>query len=326
MIYDFAIEPEAVVNLTRDQKDYSAIIRAFGLGEPRVMAEYPNLQKWKQLVKRLISPESNLDDMHKKRAGELMSALATTVARRNSPYDDSLCWLENAEQEHSIRNFYLILATQNPRNHEAILLGSDCLGCVACASRCKNHPVICTNCRWDMLRGVILNRTVVAFGQTIGYMLSICSEARFVDPYFAPAELRYQSSFREYFRHFFKCVLPIGVKIYTSNKIDRNLLKDQCEKHIAPLIPQGSIVYVIQRQNGHNRYILTDLGGVSFGHGLDTGKDNQTDDVMLLVREQYEQYWHEYELAEHEDMIITEGTKNCQAASETNPASTDEPA
>lgn len=32
----------------------------------------------------------------------------------------------------------------------------------------------------------------------------------------------------------------------------------------------------------HNRYILTDVGGVQFGVGLDEGDPGMTDDVVLL--------------------------------------------
>jgi hypothetical protein len=52
-----------------------------------------------------------------------------------------------------------------------------------------------------------------------------------------------------------------------------------------------------QRDGGeklHNRYILTDLGGVSFGVGLDEGKAGETDDLLLLPRTQYERRWSQY--------------------------------
>jgi hypothetical protein len=57
------------------------------------------------------------------------------------------------------------------------------------------------------------------------------------------------------------------------------------------------IVRLEQRPQGeqlHNRYILTDVGGVLFGAGLDEGDDGITDDVHLLDRAQYEQRWQQY--------------------------------
>jgi hypothetical protein len=52
-----------------------------------------------------------------------------------------------------------------------------------------------------------------------------------------------------------------------------------------------------QRAGGerlHNRYILTDLGGIAFGVGLDDGGDGETDDLSLMDRAQYELRWSQY--------------------------------
>lgn len=51
-----------------------------------------------------------------------------------------------------------------------------------------------------------------------------------------------------------------------------------------------------ERQHGeklHNRYILTELGGVGFPAGLDE-KPRATDDPWLLTREQHEVRWSQY--------------------------------
>jgi hypothetical protein len=46
----------------------------------------------------------------------------------------------------------------------------------------------------------------------------------------------------------------------------------------------------------HNRFILTDIGGVSFGVGLDDsdGADGQTDDIQLLNEETYNLRFAQY--------------------------------
>jgi hypothetical protein len=44
----------------------------------------------------------------------------------------------------------------------------------------------------------------------------------------------------------------------------------------------------------HNRYLLTNLGGVSVGIGLDEGPGTQFDDLNVLTREQYEKRWKQY--------------------------------
>jgi hypothetical protein len=81
------------------------------------------------------------------------------------------------------------------------------------------------------------------------------------------------------------------------------------------IIPRGITVLLKRwRQNErgrgqllHNRYILTDIGGVSFGAGLDANLRNSdrdaddislneldTDEVTLLDRETYDLRWDQY--------------------------------
>lgn len=44
----------------------------------------------------------------------------------------------------------------------------------------------------------------------------------------------------------------------------------------------------------HNRYVLTERGGISLGIGLDTGPAGQTDDANLLEPDQYIRRWNDY--------------------------------
>ena len=53
----------------------------------------------------------------------------------------------------------------------------------------------------------------------------------------------------------------------------------------------------------HNRYVLTDVGGVSLGVGLDEGKEGETDDISLLTREQFLKRWAQY--------VDNDGTFDC---------------
>jgi hypothetical protein len=65
----------------------------------------------------------------------------------------------------------------------------------------------------------------------------------------------------------------------------------------------------------HNRYILTDLGGVAFGVGLDEGDDGETDDLTLMDRALYELRWSQYDgdpppgFEQEETPVEVEGTR-----------------
>jgi len=114
-----------------------------------------------------------------------------------------------------------------------------------------------------------------------------------------------QSLSRTSFRHISLSTPTNFVEIYQasteaiSKKIEIHMashpatvdfLRDSFQK----IIPEGLQVTLYQWQEKsdgqklHNRYILTDLGGVSFHHGLDTGRDGETDDISRLASKQYE--------------------------------------
>ena len=48
-------------------------------------------------------------------------------------------------------------------------------------------------------------------------------------------------------------------------------------------------------------YFRTDLGGVTFGIGLDAGEDSQTEDINLMSAEQYRLRWEQF--AGHGDRL-----------------------
>ena len=60
-----------------------------------------------------------------------------------------------------------------------------------------------------------------------------------------------------------------------------------------PIIPKGLLVTFRQLKEKpggdklHNRYLLSDIGGIDFGAGLDDGKEGWTDDIRILGKERY---------------------------------------
>ena len=70
---------------------------------------------------------------------------------------------------------------------------------------------------------------------------------------------------------------------------------------MARRLPPGMILkFKRWSENGgekfHNRYLLTDHGGVTFGIGLDENEGNadQTEDINLMDRNQYLLRWAQY--------------------------------
>lgn len=94
--------------------------------------------------------------------------------------------------------------------------------------------------------------------------------------------------------------MRIEVHCSTDSGATSEFFRDECRRQIPRCLPAGvrlSLIRLLERAGSeklHNRYILTDLGGVTFGVGLDEGDTGDTDDIQLLEPGAYEQRWREY--------------------------------
>ncbi|OGR05371.1 MAG: hypothetical protein A2511_05215, partial [Deltaproteobacteria bacterium RIFOXYD12_FULL_50_9] len=227
--------------------------------------------------------------MDRKRLEELLSRLKETMVKRKDCCwdDEKKSWIENALQEHSRHPFHAIITRNNPETRPEILAESKLTG------NGSN--------KWDIPHGRIVPRKAPEMTAAIEMMLSRCRWIKFIDPHISPSRPDYKTSLQA-FLTILANERPVGppaaVEIHTGlHGATGNFLKKAFEL----LIPAGLTVTLVQWQERpggqrlHNRYILSDLGGVSFHHGLDTGADGETDDITRLDREQYELHCKQYD-------------------------------
>ena len=87
-------------------------------------------------------------------------------------------------------------------------------------------------------------------------------------------------------------VVPKLVRIHRLARSNLDYFEREAAKMASRLPPSITVEFPRweQRAGGdrlHNRYVLTDHGGVSLGVGLDAGAAGETDDLLLLPQEQY---------------------------------------
>lgn len=292
MIYAFAIEPEQVAEWAKDRRDYKDALRQFALGEPRVLAEYPRLKVWRREVLRTCSKER----LDMARAEELVKKLGERLGRRDcDSWKGERPWLDNAEDEHARCPFHLILATENPRGNSDVVRGGALWDC--------DDP------RWTLERGQPVGRSADSFVAHLAPLLSTCGEVIFVDPYFSPDTSRYRNTLKAFLRAIVETrngPLPGRVEIHTSLETGATAghFAEKCRSRLPNTVPRDMKVTIKrwkelpEGQSLHNRYILTDLGGISFGHGLDEGSAGDTDDAGILPPRIYEKRWRQYGLAD----------------------------
>ncbi len=277
MIHEYALEPE-LVSTWGTLSNYRLYYSAFGLGQGRVVSRYP--ENWAEIVKNL---SLNRKDLERTRLVELLRQIKEKmVERKNYCWDDAKQnWLENVLKEHSRHQFFAIMARKNPEEHPAIFTESDLAG----DSREK----------WDIPHGRVIPRKSQDMSAAVEMMLSRCCWVKFIDPYILSDRPNCWQSL-ENFMGILGNDRPIGppeqIEIHSLFN-ERDATMEYLGKKVEKLTPNGLPVTIFrwkERPDGqrfHNRYILTDLGGVSFHHGLDIGTDGETDDITLLDREQY---------------------------------------
>jgi hypothetical protein len=110
---------------------------------------------------------------------------------------------------------------------------------------------------------------------------------------------------------------PTRIEIHIGDNASADYFKDECARCLPSILPQGMQVRIIrwrQKEGGEtldNRYILTEIGGVSFGVGLDDGADGETDEVTLLEDKTYRFRWAQFAGSEPAfelvDVLVIEG-------------------
>ncbi len=285
MIHAFALEPQFVATWVIGE-GFRFFRDKFGLGTPRVLLELPAFGEWKDAVwSAAAAHDPTVREW--KRLEELFKLFSEHRCRRaESLYDAALTWLESAEKEHHRREFRAIVASENPRGHAAVVLGQD-LG----APKAR---------RWDCDRSATPRRSAQAIAATLAPMLLNCRLLHLIDPYFGPER---PESIRT-----LKAVVsamagrdrpPDLVRIHCRAAPPLAFFEEEAAR-MAAWLPVGLTIEFCrwrQRAGGeklHNRYVLTDLGGVSVGTGLDEGSEGETDDLHLLERGPYELRWSQY--------------------------------
>lgn len=287
MIYEYAIEPEALVELASNKLACRYIKDNFGEGQPRIFGIYP--KKW---IKKCFKASYQLDDNARKRMEVLFRHLeGYSVKRANSAYTRQVPWLTNAVNEHQRHNFKGILATSRITDLDDIFLLID---------EIDNWQTLQP---WQGARSMRVARSAHAMTMAVAPLLQIAQEIHFIDPHFSA------STDRKFIQPFAAMLRVANNDVYKSEKNityhvsckwDYGTFKNYCEKNLPMNISSGMKVYFkrwrkkTRGEKLHDRFILTNIGGVSFSTGLDAGEEGETTGISLLDRDERLKIWDQY--------------------------------
>jgi len=279
MVHEYALEPALLGTWER----FRYLTEKFGMSQGRLISRYP--RRWKALVYEAIGACSELD---RKRIEEKLARLDDRMMTRVHAWDAARDWLSNAETEHAVRPFQCILAATNPRTNATVLV---------------NDQLEEETPRWKVSRGLTVRREAPLLADAIAPVLRVARRIVFVDPHFDPYRAQARNTLAEYLaRAKARDVsVPIEQIEFHTRFNDGNVGFDaECTRRLPQRIPNGMRVRFVRwrERNGgeglHNRYVLTERGGLSFAWGLDEGAASETDDLQLLDDAVYRTRWAQY--------------------------------
>ena len=277
MFQEFAVDPGAIV---RSDRDLVYVLEKFGMHQGRVISQFPG--RWKALA---------YEAAQRRHGGRVELTRITERLRRiredvllslGRPGGESTAaWLQRASEEHARKPFSTIVGEVVPAEPPFVAL--DQLD--------EDHACLAPNREW------IVKRDAQSLAATCALHLQIAKHVKLVDPHFDLSLRRFRRPF-EAMLHAAGTNRP-RIDIFRNDKLGEDDAIERMDRSAAAAASRGFLVRLFLRPEAlmHNRFVLTDRGGVRFGTGLDDNDDGSRtpdDDVSLLDRAVWEQRWAEF--------------------------------
>jgi hypothetical protein len=274
MFHEYALDPSVLSNWERTRY----FLDAFGPWRGRLLAEYP--RRWR----RLVYEQLQCPDVERKRIEERLAVLDRRVfsGRSNAPFDPVDTWLDNAVRENARMPFRAIVANESRAPN---VLDANAVD--------EREPL------WRVDSGRRIPRAAAEFVTAVQVLLEASTRVILVDPYFRAD----QSEKTGPVVAFCSAVAGRAVRVevhFRDEPWSYAWAMQQANRYLPRLLPPGTRLELRcwkERLGGerlHNRYLLTDVGGVQFGDGIEVGEDGHYDRVSILDEPSWSALWTHY--------------------------------
>lgn len=298
MIYEYALDPEILIDMADKSELCMHLKHYFGCGNTCVIAGYPLniLEEANKIIDaKILSAHSD----------KQKASLQEKKKRLNN-----ICHylIQNSTKRLNITSHNSSLEAENKRwPFYGIISGNNMYSALSPISLEAIRSVACSI--FEHKRTILVKRSSKAMLDAIKPLLLNASQLTFIDPYFYPAHERFKKPYTMFFNEIASTnhVRVVGIRNIkiicardddsnnTKKYITRKEFQDACTDTFARVLPPG-LSLTIYRIKGkiqeiHNRYILTDIGGILLGHGTDCSQSypSSYDDIALLERDHWAQ-------------------------------------
>jgi hypothetical protein len=275
MFKEFAVEPDAITNSYRD---FAYVVEKFGVPEGRWISRFP--KTWKALVYESAKAKltgtkefSKIEERLRRIADNIL------IGSGRIPANGAASWIESAIQEHRAHPFDAIVACSH-RDDPPV---------VALAEFDADHPCLVPNRQW------IVARDAAQMAACCAPLIRSSRHIKLVDPHLDPTAARFRRPLAAILAH---APSDSVVDIFRGDNVPAGFASQEYGPRIQALKPQGVRVRLFLRPQAslHNRYVLTNRGGISFLTGLDdaNGGAKADDDVFVLDAVTWQARWGTY--------------------------------
>lgn len=270
MLHEYAVEPAAIAE---DWKTCRYLCEKFGYDRGRLLSLFP--KRWLPLA---IEAAGDLKPVEKLKVIEGLKQLKDRASMKSGrPYDDQLgTWLDNAIAQHGDKPFHAIIAQENPPNHAAVLESADIDEAMPLMAIAPDRAV---------------PRDEASISGALDFLLRQSSRILFVDPFFDPYSAKYRRTLQACLRIVKDNNPAASCEIhyrFHPDKPANSQLETEAANLFPGTVPEGLEVKIFcwREINGgedfHDRYLLSEKGGIAIGAGYSAEGANQTTNMHLM--------------------------------------------
>lgn len=280
MFREYAIEPAVF----ETWQTFRYLLDGLGPDQGRLVGTVP--KQWLKRVRDAIirGPER---EVHKASMIERLRRLhpSTVLSRECADFDGNLPWLTSAQREHAREPFHAIIAKDG--GEAAHILDP--------------FTIDGTNPLWANAGGVLVARDAAAITEAIAPLLRVSRRLVWIDPYFRPNAAERLSVLNMVLTATrTNAAFEIHARLGADRDPGYTWAASECARVLPGLTPRDlalAVRFRAQRTSGprlHNRYLLTDVGGLQFGDSPEQGAAGEEDRVSRLEIDTWQALWAQY--------------------------------
>lgn len=273
MLSEYAVEPAAI---GADWRTFKDLIDRFGADKGRLISRLPT--KWEKKVIQ-AAKDAGVPDVRMSSIIERLSHSKHKVVDFNRDYDHEADWIGNALREHGTRPFKAIICGAGKGTSAEAMDPDDCSDA---------HPLFRATTSCDV------TRIADQIADALHTMTAVSKEVDIVDPYFdlRPAKGNYLATLVSLLARLARApgqtkAIRIHFRDHDTRPSAEILARDGSAQ-VKGLLPPGYRIefYAWSEKLGgedfHDRYVLTELGGIMIGAGLSADGPEESAAFTLL--------------------------------------------